>query len=353
LLGLVVVLTGLLALASSAYEPQEYHGRDYQQQNASAKLSQLWSAVTADTTSNPWPSALEEVELFFESMNLTFSYDWDQFMPNEIKVWPYKTGYTRTKLAHAQGSVAMVEWVSNGLHNYTGLFQGARSGLIRLSLGGPPTVDPANPAMVPGFGLKFLRSGLSATNLFGLYALGGQPSFNFFEHDLTNHVPDLGTDASYVLRKVRDIFAQASAWPTMLGVSDFASYTQYGAAVPQPNFPYRLVFHPALPYHEKFANLTPTTEVLGMVAQALVPGSVLYHIYAQPSPYASDVVPIGQLVLRSRGYTSMFGDKTMFMQHVAMENDLALRPDWAEGALAIVKAQQSQIQFYFPDLPWQ
>ena len=44
--------------------------------------------------------------------------------PNELKFWPYKTGYTRTKLAHAQGAVALVEWVSNGSHNYTGLFQG-------------------------------------------------------------------------------------------------------------------------------------------------------------------------------------------------------------------------------------
>jgi hypothetical protein len=47
--------------------------------------------------------------------------------PNELKFWPYKTGYTRTKLAHAQGAVAMVEWVSNGSHNYTGLFQGVRA----------------------------------------------------------------------------------------------------------------------------------------------------------------------------------------------------------------------------------
>jgi hypothetical protein len=59
--------------------------------------------------------------------SLVFIPDWDQMPPNELKFWPYKTGYTRTKLAHAQGAVAMVEWVSNGSHNYTGLFQGVRA----------------------------------------------------------------------------------------------------------------------------------------------------------------------------------------------------------------------------------
>ena len=42
-----------------------------------------------------------------------------------------------------------------------------------MSLGGPPNLDPASPSMVPGIGLKFLRSGLEATNLFGLYTLDG------------------------------------------------------------------------------------------------------------------------------------------------------------------------------------
>lgn len=43
----------------------------------------------------------------------------------------------------------------------------------------------------------------------------GQSSFNFFEHDLTSHPPELGVNASYFVRKVRDVFATASAFPSM------------------------------------------------------------------------------------------------------------------------------------------
>jgi hypothetical protein len=31
-------------------------------------------------------------------------------MPNEIKTWPYKTGYARTKLIHSQGATC---WAIN------------------------------------------------------------------------------------------------------------------------------------------------------------------------------------------------------------------------------------------------
>jgi len=48
----------------------------------------------------------------------------------------------------------------------------------------------------------------------------------------------------------------------------------------------------------------------------------------------------------------MFGDKTMFLQHVRKESDFALRPQWLEPAKEIVRFQQSQSQFFFPDLPW-
>jgi hypothetical protein len=42
----------------------------------------------------------------------------------------------------------------------------------------------------------------------------------------------------------------------------------------------------------------------------------------------------------------------MYMRHTRMENDFAYRPDWVEGAQAIINQQQSVGQYYFPDLPW-
>jgi hypothetical protein len=49
----------------------------------------------------------------------------------------------------------------------------------------------------------------------------------------------------------------------------------------------------------------------------------------------------------------MFGDKTLFMRHVRMEDDLALKPQWVAGAQAIINYQQSVPQYHFQDLPWQ
>jgi hypothetical protein len=48
-----------------------------------------------------------------------------------------------------------------------------------------------------------------------LAARAGQNSSNFFEHDLTNHVPELGTASPVALRLLRTALAAASNYPAM------------------------------------------------------------------------------------------------------------------------------------------
>jgi hypothetical protein len=36
------------------------------------KSAKLWAAITQDHTAAPWPSLIQEAELFVEQMNLTF-----------------------------------------------------------------------------------------------------------------------------------------------------------------------------------------------------------------------------------------------------------------------------------------
>jgi hypothetical protein len=345
----LVLAAVLLSLAHAQSGP--FHGPAWQSKTSVDKLGEMWKVVTANTNSNAWPGALGSLELFIEVMNLTFDFDWDEFMPNEHKLWPYNPGTTRPKIIHSVGVVGIVNWESNGKHNYTGLFKGATSGFARLSLAGAPALG-SSPHMVPGIGLKFFRNRMSSTNMMAMYSLSGQSSFNFFEHDFTNHVPELGTSASVVLRLARSAFAAASEWPTMLGLSDFARYTQDGNAVASPEFPFRLVFHPTLAYHQKFNQTKPSAEVLVELAKGLAAGTVLYEIYAQHDPRYDTLTPIGTLKLMTPATTSMFGDKTMFLQHVRKESDFALRPQWLEPAKEIVRFQQSQSQFFFPDLPW-
>jgi hypothetical protein len=49
-----------------------------------------------------------------------------------------------------------------------------------------------------------------------------------FEHDYTNHVPDLGPGADIALKLLKKKFETASKWPTMLGIKDTASIDQNG-----------------------------------------------------------------------------------------------------------------------------
>ena len=45
---------------------------------------------------------------------------------------------------------------------------------------------------LPGIGLKFLRDGLDSANLVAMHSLDGQQSWDFFQQDLTTHIPTPG-----------------------------------------------------------------------------------------------------------------------------------------------------------------
>jgi len=76
-----------------------------------------------------------------------------------------------------------------------------------------------------------------------------------FEHDLTNHVPNFNVDTAPLSAKLLlDRFKTASAWPTMMALSDMATYDQFGNLETNVNFPFRLVFHPVKAAHEGFSS---------------------------------------------------------------------------------------------------
>jgi len=49
-------------------------------------------------------------------------------------------------------------------------------------------------------------------------------------------------------------FKKASAWPTMIGLSDFCGVDEKGKKETSPKFPYRLIFHPTNEVHTAFGN---------------------------------------------------------------------------------------------------
>lgn len=101
----------------------------------------------------------------------------------------------RNKYAHSVGSIAKVKFtpVENN-EGYTGLFEGADHGYIRMSLAKEPDYTKTTAAgaynnFIPGFSLKLLRDGRPSASMVAMYTVEGQDSWNFFKNDFTNHIP--------------------------------------------------------------------------------------------------------------------------------------------------------------------
>jgi len=320
-----------------------FHGPTWQQKSNKQKLSLLWNAIVQDEDSALWPSTLELAELFLEPMNPTFNSSTDD-MPYEgmFDVFP------RKKLIHSVGCVGMAQLVTSENFSYTGLFSGADNVLMRFSTA--RAYDQTIQSFTPGISFKFLRSGVASANFMTMYSLEGQPSFNFFKHDLTNHVPDLSLNGSEALKILKYKFLTESDWPSMLGLSDFASFDQNGNEVSTPSFPFRLVFQPLSDLKIMFPDQYTANNSLCEQIGTLSPRQ-LYNVYAEDTPGDNPFL-IGVVNLVSQVVTSNFGDTGLFFQHHLMEDDFQFYPQWEGPANDILKKQENTYYFNgYPDLP--
>jgi len=338
----VILLSLLLALSVSA---QVFVGPQYQSQTNSRKTSLVAGAVFNDSTPGAFPT-LGLVELFLEDMTVSFDTLADD-MPEQ-----FLGLQRRPKLIHSIGAIALGRWIPyDNPQGYTGIFKGCNNLLIRFSLAKAPTADPKGYA--PGISLKCLRTGVPSANLFAMYNLEGQDSWNFFKHDLTNHVPDLSTATDLVLRELRQKFSEASQWPVMLGLTNFAAYDENGNSVSTPVAPFRLIFHPVTSVRNSFSDSPSSKPFENVIADTLKQGPV-YYVYAQnhPADTPDKYIKIAHLDLTSMSSTSQFGDVYLFFQHTRMEEDLKLHPDWVPYVNQIIKEQQNTTYYTFPDLPF-
>jgi hypothetical protein len=91
---------------------------------------------------------------------------------------------TRVKYIHSVGVVGKVKFESSGKHPFTGVWEGAQHGLVRLS----SATEPSS-SLTPGLALKFLRDGVDSADLVAMYGINGTPGdWNFFEKDFSNHI---------------------------------------------------------------------------------------------------------------------------------------------------------------------
>lgn len=209
----------------------------------------------------------------------------------------------RKKGIHTYGSTAAIEFIVDGQAPFTGLYQGVKHGLIRMSLATKPSATNT----VPGVGVKFFIDSKPSMNFVAMYSLEGQPEYNFFANEFSTIVsaPNSGP-----LKILGAAFGTATQDPTAVDVAYMARMNQDGSPVAHPVAPVRLDL---VPNRDKLVFADAQHEVRDDLA-TIAPGTTLYKIYGY---LGQDVRPIyiGRFVTTSRVVASKFGDEKLFFRH--------------------------------------
>jgi len=293
------------------YDPQD----DFEDQSYAQKTEQLWASITDPSVvgkSGPVHLAATTLKMLVTTSMITPFEDQREVMP---------TG--REKVIHTQGVMCRFDLAVRSDSPFTGVLSpGTQSGLIRL--GSATSLDePLARAIFPGFGIKFLRSGVRSADWVGLRATGPKGSYDFFDSVFSNHVaPDPALSA--LMR-----FQQASGCIDMVGLSDACSYTQNGEKVSAPVFPFEVMFEPT--GAASFEDKRKSNDDLMKELSGISPGTELFNLYAFASPtdkLQGNRISLGTLKTTDTCHQSLFGDLDLMFRHQRMEEDFALAPEW-------------------------
>lgn len=284
----------------------------YESQSASDKLNYLWSQITADSSSGSYPNILT---IFDESIQTSFDDQWDWFPAG------------RKKVIHSMGAVCKFSFQASPYSPYTGVFEAnaASEGLIRMGSATPVTTHSG---IVPGLGIKFMRSGVESANFVALVALDPLPgkSYNFFQSNFSNHIPAPSGVTAILAKK----FTQASGCVSQVGLSDFARFTVDGTPVQNPVFPFKIaMYSPAVQFPTTPVSQSDLQSQLGSIP-AQVP---LFEVFAFASPQdaaSGNALLLGTMVTEAQCVNSRYGDEQLFFRHQRVEEDWALQPQWMQ-----------------------
>ncbi|WP_416398628.1 peroxidase family protein [Allohahella sp. A8] len=230
------------------------------------------------------------------------------------------------KPLHPKAAVARVKFVPAAGSQYTGLFQGADHGLLRLSLTG----DPADRGYAPGLALKLFADGKPSENISALYTLSGQgDNYNFFANEMSNYVsPEANESLGSTI-----LFSLVSTKPTLVMANAMAEVRQDGSAVASPKAPTQIYFVPGADVRGVFAS---DPHDFREDLMALPQGVKVYDVYATSASIRSSIFPslnrryanerrqgatkIGELHTSTPFVASAFGDSGIFFKHQRYED---------------------------------
>lgn len=220
------------------------------------------------------------------------------------------------KAIHAHGSVAKIRFVSAVNTPFTGLFEEADYGVLRMSLTG----DPRRQGVAPGVAIKLLVDGHHSENVSALVSLTGQgQNYNVLANEFSNIV----APSHHIGPKlVNLIFMRVSWFPTKLSLQDWAIVNQYGEPVAKPQAPYQifLVPNPNIrfvsraphDFRDDMAKLEPDTRLFTVYALDPKRGN---ELKLPPAKVRKLSQCIGYIDTTSEFVSSFYGDRHLFFRH--------------------------------------
>ena len=161
-------------------------------------------------------------------MNLSYDVISDTMPPNRIK----KT--------HPVGIHSKIEVIAHPDQPYTGMFKGVKHGIMRISE--TTYTDPKNQMTNPGFGIKFLRDGMSSANILAMFHFDGQTSWNFFKNRWTTILREPKNKCRRYTIGMH--LAAVTDHPGATSVMEVAEFDQDGNKEENPHWPMQLEFEP-------------------------------------------------------------------------------------------------------------
>ncbi len=232
------------------------------------------------------------------------------------------------KAIHAHGSVAKIKFVPEANTPFTGLFKGANSGLLRLSVTG----DPADRGFAPGLALKLFVDGKPSENFSALVSLSGQgKNYNFFANEFSNIVSE---EKSFGPKFINLLFRRVTKFPRHLYLQEFGEIDQKGHRESKPHYPYRIFLTPNA--NVQFAE-SPPHDFRGDLA-TIPSGTSLFSVYAvnpnqvgddaankaadaiDQAEYRKKAQVIGRIQTTSEFISSFYGDSLLFFRHQRFAN---------------------------------
>lgn len=277
--------------------------QDYLSWDASRKQDFLWENKILHSKYDKLPplQKIDVIGLFLTRLKQKMDWLSDETPPK----W--------RKAIHAHGSVAKIKFIPTPNTPFTGLFQGADYGLLRLSLLG----DPTRRGFAPGLAIKWLVGGKPSANFSALVSLAGQgKNSNFFAHEFSNIVPaanELGP------RFINLIFRRVTKYPTKISLQDLGSVDRKGQPIPTPHYPEQVFLVPSSSVQFSEDSNTDFRDDLTSISA----GTLLFSVYAVDASNMGDnaiASPdrrqyIGDIVTNSVFVSSFYGDSQLFFRH--------------------------------------